>query len=98
VHAGALDETNRGGLPDVRRRIPIALWSGRDDRIVPIDAARSTVKFLREKRIPAQLHELRGQDHRYQPVAATINPEIWKFLAANALAGEPLYGRYDDDR
>lgn len=89
VHAGALDGSNRYGLPEARRRIPTALWSGRDDRIVPIDAVRKTVTFLRDKRVTAQLHELRGHDHQYQRVAATINPQIWRFLAGNALEPPP---------
>jgi len=94
VHAGAIPEASRGYANAMRRPIPIAIWSGRDDRIVPIEAARATRDFLRLNGVPVRLRELRGEDHRYRP---EINAEVWRFLSAVTLPGEPRYARYNDD-
>jgi len=94
VHAGAIPEGSSRYVGAMRRPIPIALWSGRDDRMVPIEFARATRDLLRLSGVPAQLHELRGQDHRYRP---EINPDVWRFLSQRKLPGEPHYERYDDD-
>ena len=94
VHAGALSDDPKKLGATMRRPIPIALWSGSDDRLVPVYAVRATMKLLQSIGAPVELHELRHEDHRYRPA---INPDVWRFLSKHALPRDAVYRAYQDD-
>jgi poly(3-hydroxybutyrate) depolymerase len=81
VYAGAIEPDNQWLIERRKRTVPVGLWVGMEDRIVPPEVVRATQRILRERGVPAELHELRRRDHAYSPVAEEINEGIWRFLS-----------------
>ena len=59
AHAGALIPSFFPAIEKAPRRIPIALWIGTDDQVVPIKFVRDTYDALLEQSFPAKLTELK---------------------------------------
>lgn len=81
VHAGALwPEEFNVLLPLATRKIPLALWSGDGDRLVPLKLLQSTVAELKNQHFPVDLHVMPGHDHNYYAVSDKVNEAAWEFL------------------
>ena len=94
AHASALRAQDRRLLEVPKRKIPIAIWSGTEDALVPIKAVRETLAVLTAKGFPAQVSELRGHTHSYGERAAATTAEAWEFLKRHALSADPVFYKY----
>lgn len=85
VHAAAIDD-GFAGIPDhARRKIPIAIFIGDRDQLVPIASVRKTRDLLVDAGFPIEYEELKGHDHFYEGLVDQINRKAWKFLEAHPL-------------
>jgi poly(3-hydroxybutyrate) depolymerase len=94
LHAGAL---NKGAFPLIdraKRKIPIAMFIGTNDSLVPLSAVRATRDALNERGFSSELTEIEGHTHWYYDRASEINRNAWNFLKKHELAGEPTYEEY----
>ncbi len=80
VHAGSLPEQVRHLISDAERKVPIAIWSGTDDRSVPFADARSTADDLKAAGFPTIFSPMQGHDHNYYAVSKDVNRAAWEFL------------------
>lgn len=94
VHAGALNPSERLFLQQARRKIPVAMWHGKADDIVPIQMGRDTKDLFKSLDFPVTLNEIASHTHDYYSRSARINAEAWTFLKAHALAADPIYRPY----
>src|SRR5688572_292311 len=94
VHAGALNPSERRFLQEARRKIPIAMWHGSADDIVPLRMGRETQDLFKSLEFPVTLNEIAGHTHDYYSRSARINAEIWAFLKTHALTTDPIYRPY----
>jgi predicted esterase len=85
VHAAAIGEEYTGILGEARRKIPIAIFIGDRDQLVPIESVRRTRDLLTRAGFPVEYEELKGHDHFYEGLVDQINREAWKFLEAHPL-------------
>jgi len=85
VHAAAIDPDFEGILSKAARKIPIAIFIGNEDPLVPIGGVRWTRDRLREAGFPVEYEEIAGHDHHYEQVADRLNREAWKFFEAHPL-------------
>ncbi len=85
VHAAAIDPDYDGILGHARRKIPIAIFIGDRDALVPIAAVRRTRDLLTAAGFPVEYTELAGHDHFYEGLAGPLDAAAWKFLEAHAL-------------
>jgi poly(3-hydroxybutyrate) depolymerase len=94
VHAGGLNESDYAYVDLARRKIPLALWIGRNDAVVPLRFVRDTRAFLDKRGFGVELREIAGHTHNYYSRADDINREAWDFLRAHALEQDPKYQQY----
>ena len=94
AHAGALRPDDRKLLDVPKRKIPMAIWIGTDDSMVPIKMVRDTVALLNAKGFPSQLKEIRGHTHSYAERREATTAEAWDFLKAQSLASQPRFYKY----
>ena len=94
VHAGALIHDSELMTSQAERKIPIAMWNGIEDRIVPIQAVRQTRDFLTSRGFDVKLTEMPRHTHDYYGQAPEINKAAWAFLKAHRLEAEPKYKPY----
>jgi poly(3-hydroxybutyrate) depolymerase len=93
VHAGVLMEPG-AILPRADRKIPVSLWNGLDDRIVPIEGARSTLNTLKTAGFPVLLTEIPRHTHDYYESAGWLNKDVWQALKDSKLAADPKFKSY----
>jgi poly(3-hydroxybutyrate) depolymerase len=93
VHAGVLTEPG-AILPRADRKIPVGMWNGVDDRIVPIEAARSTLNTLKRADFPVLLTEIPRHTHDYYESASSLNKDVWQMLKDNKLQADPKFKSY----
>jgi poly(3-hydroxybutyrate) depolymerase len=94
LHAGAFrspEEVQVAG--DLKRAIPLAMYSGTDDPFFPIANVRSTADILRKAGLRVTLTEMPHHDHNYYVVASKLNESIWTFFKENELPVEPRFVR-----
>lgn len=85
VHAAAIDDEYIGILDHARRKIPIAIYIGDQDQLVPIESVRKTRDLLTKAGFPIEYEELKGHDHFYETLVDPLNRAAWKFLEAHPL-------------
>jgi predicted esterase len=85
VHAAAIDDEFVGILDHAHRRIPIAIYIGDRDQLVPIESVRRTRDLLTKAGFPIEYEELKGHDHFYETLVDPLNRAAWKFLEAHPL-------------
>jgi poly(3-hydroxybutyrate) depolymerase len=85
VHAAAIDPEFDGILAKASRKIPIAIFIGNRDPLVPLGSVRRTRDLLRSAGFPVAYEELEGHDHHYELAADRINREAWSFFEAHPL-------------
>jgi predicted esterase len=89
VHAAAIDEDFVEIVDRARRKIPIAIFIGDRDQLVPIESVRKTRDLLTKAGFPVEYEELKGHDHFYEGAVDQINRKAWKFLEAHPLPDTP---------
>lgn len=99
IHAGSIRESDEAFFTKAKRKIPVHLEVGTEDKFFPLAAVRAARDFFAQREFPVELVEIPHHDHRYYDIAAKVNRTSWDFLKAHALAGEPKYedhgyGRY----
>lgn len=80
VHAGAVRDGDFWLYERARRKIPILLIGGTEDRVVPILSVRRTHQQLADHGFPTELWEMERHDHWYYDLAGIINKRAWEFL------------------
>ena len=85
VSAAALDPEDEGILAKATRKIPIAIFIGDKDPLVPLAPVRRTRDLLVTAGFPVQYEEIPGHDHQYELAADHINRAAWKFFEAHPL-------------
>jgi polyhydroxybutyrate depolymerase len=65
VHAGALTHDRDLLAAQAERKIPIAMWNGTIDRIVPVEGVRLTRDFLVSRGFDVKLTEIPRHTHDY---------------------------------
>jgi polyhydroxybutyrate depolymerase len=94
AHAGVLRPDDRKLLDVPQRKIPIAIWIGTRDQLVPLKMARDTLAILTKRGFPARLSEIDGHGHSYAERAKDVTEEAWAFLRKEVLPADPRYYRY----
>jgi poly(3-hydroxybutyrate) depolymerase len=94
AHAGVLDRSMDPLLAQAPRKIPMSIWVGTDDPLFPLAAVRQTRDALNTHGFDAKLTEIARHTHNYYGAAPRINPQVWAFLKAHRLSGEPRFQRY----
>ena len=94
AHAGALRSSDAPLLKVPKRKIPMAIWIGTKDQMVPLKMARDTLAVLTARGFPAKLAEINGHTHAYAERAKEVTGEAWAFLQKEALPADPKYYRY----
>ena len=94
VHAGVLNPSERKFLEQARRKIPIAMWHGSADDIVPLRMGRDTRDLFKSLEFPVTLNEIETHTHDYYSRSARINAEVWAFFKGHALTADPVFRPY----
>jgi poly(3-hydroxybutyrate) depolymerase len=94
VHAGFVPAEMGQMIDRAPRKIPMAIWTGTDDAIIPVAAVRQTRDVLNAHGFNLQLTEIRGHTHDYYTPSGGINKQVWAFLKEHKLAAEPKYQQY----
>ena len=85
VSAAAIDPDFDPILAKATRKIPIAIFIGDRDPLVPLGPVRRTRDLLRNAGFPVVYEEIPGHDHQYELAADWINREAWEFFEAHPL-------------
>lgn len=92
LHAGALQGFEAAdGIASAKRKIPMAIFSGTADPIIPIGAVRATRDTLRAAGFPVSLFEIPAHDHNYYGISSKLNRHVWDYLKQYVLPGDPHY-------
>jgi poly(3-hydroxybutyrate) depolymerase len=94
IHAGALPEQGYSLLDQAKRKIPIGIWIGTADELVPLTVVRATRDAMNTRGFAVQLTEISGHTHWYYDRASKINKEVWEFLKQHELTEDPQYVQY----
>lgn len=94
VHAGALLPEFVPALARVRRQVPIGLWIGLDDTVVPPMYVRQTYEVLQREGFPVRLTEMKKHGHNFAERADEVVQQAWKFLRDQHLRKDPVYQPY----
>jgi poly(3-hydroxybutyrate) depolymerase len=94
AHAGVLRDQDAPFLDKATRKIPMAIWIGTSDDLVPLKMARDTLAVLTARGFPITLTELKGHTHSYAERGKEVTREAWEFLRKEMLPGDPRYRRY----
>ncbi len=94
VHAGTINTDAEPFIERAKRKIPIAIHVGTNDRLFPVADVRATRDLLNKHGFNAELNEIKGHTHDYYGRSAEINQNVWDFFKQHKLDGEPKYERY----
>jgi len=94
VHAGALNADDGPYIQRAKRKIPIAIFVGTNDQVVPLPLVRATRDALNGAGFEVALTEIKGHTHSYYDRAAEINSDAWEFLKTRQLDQDPQYQRH----
>jgi len=94
AHAGALRPEDRRLLDVPQRRIPMAIWVGTKDQMVPLKMVRDTLAVLTARNFPAKTFEIPGHTHSYAERAPEVTAAAWEFLKKETLSADPKFYRY----
>jgi poly(3-hydroxybutyrate) depolymerase len=94
AHAGALRESDRPLLDVPKRKIPMAIWVGTKDQMVPLKMVRDTLAILTSRGFPARVSEIPGHTHSYGERAKEVTDAAWEFLRKETLPADPKFYRY----
>lgn len=92
VYAGELRPEQYPVIALARRKIPIALFAGSEDRVVPPDRTRAAARLLQERGFPATFTLMRGWNHDYVNGShARLHRDVWNYLQAQRLDHAPRF-------
>ena len=94
VHAGAVGPGAIPFMERAQRKIPIAIFVGTNDELVPLPLVRADRDALHARGFKVELAEIKGHTHWYYDRAAEINRSAWEFFKAHELASEPKYQQH----
>ncbi len=94
VHAGALGKGDRSYIEQAKRKIPIAIFVGTDDKLFPLPVVRATRDALNENGFKSELTEIKDHTHWYYDRAPEINKGAWEFLKRYEIDAEPKYEQH----
>ena len=94
VHAGVLRQVTAQTLESAKRKIPLALWSGTQDRMISLSAVEESQHVLEEHGFPVELHPMPGRDHNYYVHSSEVNEAAWGFLRGHELEESPKFQSY----
>jgi poly(3-hydroxybutyrate) depolymerase len=94
VHAGALSTETYPLIAYAKRKIPIYLIVGTEDRFFPLATVRATRDELMKNGLTMELKEMPRHDHWYYDLAPKINRDAWEFLKKKELSADPRYEQY----
>lgn len=80
VHAMNIDPDYVGIVDQAERKIPIAIYIGVRDPLVPVQGVRKTRDLLVQHGFPVHYLEIEGHDHNYYAVRDQVNADAWNFL------------------
>ncbi|MEO8031594.1 MAG: alpha/beta fold hydrolase [Gemmatimonadota bacterium] len=86
VYANGIEEEYYGIVDQAVRKLPIALYGGDQDQVIPIRVERQTHDFLVRKGFRVHYRELEGRSHFYTPVADWINRDAWGWISKQSPA------------
>lgn len=98
AHAGALRPSDAALLDVPKRKIPMAIWIGTKDQMVPLRMVRDSLTTLTARGFPAKVTEIPGHSHSYAELAKDVTAQAWAFLQKEALQADPKYYRYPFNR
>lgn len=98
AHASALRPSDAQLIDAAKRKIPMAIWIGTKDEMVPLQAARDTIALLTTRGFPAKLTALNGHTHSYAERGRAVTEQAWAFLRKEALNDDPRYVKYPFSR
>jgi polyhydroxybutyrate depolymerase len=82
---GALDQKLFPDLDRLADKIPMILFSGTEDTIVPAADVLATYQALRKSGYDVKLVNYPGQDHNYYRISGDINKKAWEYMSAHEL-------------
>ena len=85
---GALDEKLFPSLDKLHGKVPLILFTGTEDDIVPASAVLATYKALQAKGFEVKMQNYPGQDHNYYRLSGEINKRAWEFMSAHELPAQ----------
>jgi poly(3-hydroxybutyrate) depolymerase len=94
AHAGVLSPAAFPIIGQARRKIPMAIWVGTDDRFFSIPQVRATRDALNAQGFNTDLTEISGHTHDYYGSSSAINKQAWEFLKSKRLDQDPQYQDY----
>ena len=94
VHAGAVARDMAPLIPQVPRKIPMAIWVGTNDSSFPLKVVRETRDTLNAAGFDVKLSEIPNHTHDYYGSSGSINNEVWKYLQQFKLDAPPRYQEY----
>jgi len=94
AHAGALRDSDRPLLDVPQRKIPMAIWVGTKDQMVPLKMVRDTLAILTARDFPSRVFEIPGHTHSYAERAKEVTEAAWEFLRKESLTADPKFYRY----
>ena len=94
AHAGALRPDDRRLLDVPQRKIPMAIWVGTKDQMVPLKMVRDSLAVLTAREFPAKTFEIPGHTHSYAERATEVTAAAWEFLRKESLPADPKFYRY----
>jgi poly(3-hydroxybutyrate) depolymerase len=95
VHSAALQHQGREQLLSAPRKLPIAMWHGTIDKVIPMAAGREGRDALKGSGFSVEFHELPGYEHNtlYTRGDTVVGP-VWEFLKSKVLGEDPRYQVY----
>lgn len=93
VHAGGLHAENANVFQYAKRKVPVGIWIGDRDPLVPLRPIEETRDMFKTRGFPVSLNVMRGHDHNYYVVSGEVNKEVWAFFKETALEA-PFYQEY----
>jgi phospholipase/carboxylesterase len=97
AHAGALRDGDAPLLDVPKRKMPIAIWVGTNDRMVPLDVVRATYDALIARDYSIRVTEIKGHTHAFDERGEELTTKAWDFLRKEKLAKDPRFYRYAFD-
>lgn len=94
VHAGSLSPQTYPLIAFAKRKIPLFIIVGTNDRLFPLADVRATRDELVKHGLTVQLTEIPKHDHGYYDLAPKINANAWEFLKQHELSADPRYEQY----
>jgi len=95
AHAVALQRDGRQQLLAAPRKLPIAMFHGTRDNVIPVETARESRDVLLQAGFSIDFRELAGFEHNSLYIrGVTIVEPAWEFLRTKALDEEPRYQVY----